>query len=316
LILLSLDLQTVFLNLLELFLLIGAGYGVVRSGALPASASSAFSGLLMNVTLPATILTSLVRPYDPAFIRDGVLTAVLGAVLILGYGLFCIPALCLFRVPEERRGIWILCCTFCNNGFMGFPITLALFGEEGLALAVFLAIPFNLLIYTAGPWLVCLDRPSSGDAQPSSWRAILFTATNLATLLGILLYALRIPLPAVIVSPLGYLSDITTPLSMVVIGMNLVGQRVSAILRDRDVLSASLLRLLVLPVLTWALLELLPISNPLVVGVIVVIMAMPCAAVTSILAESYGGNTEFPSKSVFLSSLFCLVTIPLISLLL
>lgn len=198
----------------------------------------------------------------------------------------------------------------------GFPITLALFGEEGLALAVFLAIPFNLLIYTAGPWLVCLDRPSSGDAQPSSWRAILFTATNLATLLGILLYALRIPLPAVIASPLGYLSDITTPLSMVVIGMNLVGQRVSAILRDRDVLSASLLRLLVLPVLTWALLELLPISNPLVVGVIVVIMAMPCAAVTSILAESYGGNTEFPSKSVFLSSLFCLVTIPLISLLL
>lgn len=98
--------------------------------------------------------------------------------------------------------------------------------------------------------------------------------------------------------------------------MNLVGQRVSAILRDRDVLSASLLRLLVLPVLTWALLELLPISNPLVVGVIVVIMAMPCAAVTSILAESYGGNTEFPFKSVFLSSLFCLVTIPLISLLL
>ena len=211
----SLDLQTVFLNLLELFLLIGAGYGVVRSGALPASASSAFSGLLMNVILPATILTSLVRPYDPAFIRDGVLTAVLGAVLILGYGLFCIPALCLFRVPEERRGIWILCCTFCNNGFMGFPITLALFGEEGLALAVFLAIPFNLLIYTAGPWLVCLDRPSSGDAQPSSWRAILFTATNLATLLGILLYALRIPLPAVIASPLGYLSDITTPLSSV-----------------------------------------------------------------------------------------------------
>lgn len=127
----SLDLQTVFLNLLELFLLIGAGYGVVRSGALPASASSAFSGLLMNVTLPATILTSLVRPYDPAFIRDGVLTAVLGAVLILGYGLFCIPALCLFRVPEGRRGVWILCCTFCNNGFMASPLLWRCSGRKG-----------------------------------------------------------------------------------------------------------------------------------------------------------------------------------------
>lgn len=312
----SLDLQTVFLNLLELFLLIGAGYGAVRCGALPASASSVFSRLLIHVTLPATILTSLVRPYDPAFIRDGILTVVLGTVLIFGYGLFCIPALRLFRVPEGRRGVWTLCCTFCNNGFMGFPITLALFGEEGLALAVFLAIPFNLLIYTAGPRLVCLDRTASKGTQSFSWRAILFTAPNLATLLGILLYALRIPLPEVLASPLGYLSDITTPLSMVVIGMNLVGQRLPDILRDRDVLSSSLLRLLILPVLTWALLSLLPISNPLVMGVIVIIMAMPCAAVTSVLAESYGGNTEFSSKCVFLSSLLCLVSIPLISLLL
>ncbi len=316
LIFLSLDLQAVFLNLLELFLLIGAGYGVVRCGALPASASSAFSSLLMNVTLPATILTSLVRPYDAAFIRDGVLTAVLGAILILGYGLFCIPALRVFRVPEGRKGVWILCCAFCNNGFMGFPITLALFGEEGLALAVFLAIPFNLLLYTVGPRLVCLDLQSSKNPHSFSWRDILFTTANLATLLGILLYSLRIPIPAVLASPLSYLSDITTPLSMIVIGMNLVGQHLSDILRDRDVLSASFLRLLILPILTWILLGLLPISNSLVVGVIIIIMSMPCAAVTSILAESYGGNTEFSSKSVFLSSLLCLITIPLISLLL
>ena len=91
--------------------------------------------------LPATILTSLVRPYDPAFIRDGVLTAVLGAVLILGYGLFCIPALCLFVSRRSAGASGSLCCTFCNNGFMGFPITLALFGEEGLALAVFWRSP-------------------------------------------------------------------------------------------------------------------------------------------------------------------------------
>ena len=46
--------------------------------------------------------------------------------------------------------------------------------------------------------------------QSLPWGAILFTATNLATLLGILLYALQIPLPAVLAAPLNYLSDITS----------------------------------------------------------------------------------------------------------
>ena len=100
----SLDLQTVFLNLLELFLLIGAGYGVVRSGALPASASSAFSGLLMNVTLPATILTSLVRPYDPTFIRDGVLTGV-DEYALAQEG----EAVCTRVLREPCEAFWNLC---------------------------------------------------------------------------------------------------------------------------------------------------------------------------------------------------------------
>ena len=199
---------------------------------------------------------------------------------------------------------------------MGFPIALALFGEEGLALAVFLGIPFNLLAYTTGATLICMDRSASGDAPPVSWRSILLTVVNGATLLGLILYAAQIPIPEVIDTPLTYLADVTTPLSMLIIGMNLTGGSVSALLRNRDVLSSAFLRLLLLPLLTWGILMLLPVEDPLVIGVTLIIMAMPSPAVTSILAETYGGDTQFASEAVFLSSLLCLVTIPLISLLL
>src|SRR5699024_9493467 len=73
-----LDIGEVFSNLLGLFLLIGVGYGAVRFRVLPASASKLFSQLLMNVTLPATVLTSLVQPYDPAFLSSGLLEVALG----------------------------------------------------------------------------------------------------------------------------------------------------------------------------------------------------------------------------------------------
>ena len=311
-----LDIRDVFSNLFGLFLLIGVGYGAVRFCVLPASASKMLSSLLMNVTMPATIFTSLVRPYDPAFLRAGLLEVVLGLALYILYGVISTLLARPFRVTRERRGLWTFACAFNNNGFMGFPIALALFGEEGLALAVFLGIPFNLLAYTTGATLICMDRSASGDAPPVSWRSILLTVVNGATLLGLILYAAQIPIPEVIDTPLTYLADVTTPLSMLIIGMNLTGGSVSALLRNRDVLSSAFLRLLFLPLLTWGILMLLPVEDPLIIGVTLIIMAMPSPAVTSILAETYGGDTQFASEAVFLSSLLCLVTIPLISLLL
>ena len=219
-----LDIRDVFSNLFGLFLLIGVGYGTVRLRVLPASASKMLSSLLMNVTMPATIFTSLVRPYDPAFLRAGLLEVVLGLALYILYGVISALLARPFRVTRERRGLWTFACAFNNNGFMGFPIALALFGEEGLALAVFLGIPFNLLAYTTGATLICMDRSASGDAPPVSWRSILLTVVNGATLLGLILYAAQIPIPEVIDTPLTYLADVTTPLSMLIIGMNLTAE--------------------------------------------------------------------------------------------
>ena len=311
-----LNIEDVFLNLMELFLLIGVGCGAVRLNLLPASASKLFTALLMNITLPATIFTSLARPYDPAFFSSGVLIAALGTGFYLLYGAVCLLLVRIFRIPAGRQGVWVLGCVFSNNGYMGFPIALALFGEEGLVLAVLLGIPFNLLSYTSGARLVSMDRAAAGGAPPLSWRALLLTVVNGSTLLGLLFFAAQWPVPAVLSAPLTYLSNVTTPLSMLIIGMSLSGGDLLTPLRDWSVLSGCGVRLLLLPLLTLGLVKLLPLDAPLVVGVLVVIRAMPSAALTSLLAEAYGGDTEFAAQLVFLSSLLCLVTIPLISLLL
>ena len=311
-----LDIRDVFSNLFGLFLLIGVGYLAVRLQILPTSASKLFTSLLMNITLPATILTSLVRPFDSAFLHSGVLIIILGTTCYFLYGAVSALLVRPFRIPKGRRGMWIMACIFSNNGFMGFPISLALFGEEGLVLAVFLGIPFNLLAYTTGPKLVCMDRSALQGAPPVSWRSILLSPINVVTLLGLVMYVVQLPIPPVLEAPLTYLADVTTPLSMLIIGMNLTGGKISTLLHDRDVFSSALLRLLLLPLLAWLFLSLLPIDEPLVIGVLLIVMAMPTAAVTSLLAETYDINTEFAAELVFFSSLLCLITIPLISLLL
>lgn len=310
------DLGVLFSNLVGLFLLIGVGFFAVRMGILPAGASKPLSTLLMKITLPATILTSMIRPFDPAFLTLGVWMLGLGTGMLLLFALLSLGLSRLLRVPEGRRGMWCCCTTFFNNGFMGFPIALAIFGEEGLTLTVIMSIPFTLLMYSLGAKMVCMDLPEGSGSQSISWQKAVFSAVNAAMAVGLVLYFTQLPLPEAIHAPLDYLADATTPLSMIITGMNLAQGRTSEVFRDRDVFTASGVRLLLLPVLAWALMGLLPGLPPLALGAALLNMSMPAPAAATLLGEQYGGCTQLSARVVFLSSLLSLATVPLIAMLL
>ena len=309
------DLSVLFSNLVGLFLLIGVGFMAVRLRVLPAEASKPMSALLMKITLPATIFASMIRPYDPSFLSLGIAALVLSALFFPLYAALSLPLSRLFRVPQGRRGMWCCCTTFCNNGFMGFPVAYALFGDDGLILAVIMGIPFNLLIYTLGAKMVCMDA-APGDDRSLSLRSALLSPIYGAILLSLIFYFAQITVPGPILTPIQHLSNVTTPLSMFVTGMNLAQGKVSDTVRDRDAISAFLVRLLLFPVMTWALMLPFTSLDPLVVGVTLVIMAMPAPAASTIMGEQYGGCVQLGARVVFLSSLLCILTLPLVALLL
>lgn len=308
------DLAVLISNLVGLFLLIGVGFFVVRAGLIPAGTSKPLSTLLMKVTVPATIVCSMLRPFDPGFLKLGASMILVGAVMFPLFAALSMGLSKLLRVPEGRRGMWCCCATFCNNGFMGFPVALALFGEEGLALTVMLSIPFNFLLYSLGAKMVCMDV--TGAQKPLSWGRAVLNLVNLSMAVGLVLYFTQFRLPQAVLGPLGYLSDATTPLSMIVTGMNLSQGKMSDVLRDRDAFTASGARLLLFPMLAWALMRLVPGLDALVVGAAVINFAMPAPAAATFIGEEHGGCTQLAARIVFLSSLLCMAAIPLVSLLL
>lgn len=312
----QLSIEVLLSNLVGLFLLIGVGYGMVRGGLVPLSSTGALTSLLLKVALPATIFTSMIRPFDPSFVRDAVIIVVVSTVLFFLYAAVSAGLVKVFKVPKGRQGVWMLAATFCNNGFMGFPVAYALFGDEGLALAVMLGIPFNILMYSLGATQVSLDRCAGGEKTRLTVKQVLFSAVNGAILLGLIFYAAQIPVPEVIFTPLQHLSNITTPLSMLITGMSLAASPLPSLFRDRDAITCVVTRLILLPLLTWVLLLLLPIPNPLITSVILIIMSMPSAAVVTAMAQRYESDRELAARMVCLSSLLCMVTLPLIALLL
>ena len=310
------DLSVLLSNLIGLFLLIGVGFFAVRTGILPAEASKPLTALLMKITVPATIVSSMLRPLDMGFLKMGASMLLVGMVILPLFSVVSLGLSRLFRVPDGRRGMWCFCATFCNSGFMGFPVALALFGEEGLALTVILSIPFNLMMYSIGAKMVCMDLPRDGSAQAISWGKVIFSVINLSLMVGLFFYFTQIQLPQAVRGPLDYLAGVTTPLSMMITGMNLSQGKAGDIFRDRDILTAAGTRLLILPVLAWGLMRLVPGLSSLVLGAALLNFSMPSPAAAALLGEQYGGDTQTAVRAVFVSSLLCIVTIPLVSLLL
>ena len=310
------DIAVLFSNLVGLFLLIGVGFFAVRMNVLPIEAAKPMSALLMKITVPATVVSSMLRPFDPAFLRLGLSILAVGTVLFALFAALSLGLAPLCRVPQGRRGMWCCCATFCNNSFMGFPVALAVLGEEGLALTVILAIPFNLMAYSIGARMVCMDADGAGAAPAASWKRALFSMINLATLVGTVLYITQLPVPEAVQTPLRHLSNVTTPLSMIITGMNLSQGSLADVVRDRDAFTASAMRLLLFPLIAWGVMRCIPGLDGLVMGAALLNMSMPAPAAATLMGEEYGGNVQIGSRIIFLSSLLCVATIPLISLLL
>lgn len=310
------DIAVLFSNLVGLFLLIGVGFFAVRMNVLPIQAAKPMSALLMKITVPATVVSSMLRPFDPAFFRLGLSILAVGTVLFALFAALSLGLAPLCRVPRGRRGMWCCCATFCNNSFMGFPVALAVLGEEGLALTVILAIPFNLMAYSIGARMVCMDADGAGAAPAASWKRALFSTINLATLVGTVLYITQLPVPETVQTPLRHLSNVTTPLSMIITGMNLSQGSLADVVRDQDAFTASAMRLLLFPLIAWGVMRCIPGLDGLVMGAALLNMSMPAPAAATLMGEEYGGNVQIGSRIIFLSSLLCVATIPLISLLL
>ncbi len=301
-------------NLTVIFIMIAVGFAAGRAKVVGKSAQGDFTSFLMNVTLPCTIFSSMLRPYDPALIRDSFIIFIMGLIVFGGGLILYLPVSRLCGVAQERRNVWTLSAALCNIGFMGFPLVKAIFGDDGLFLASIMNLAYNCIAWSLGTRVICMNGDDQGKIP---WKKILLTNNNYAVVIGLFFFLSQLSLPDAVVTVVQSFGGITTPLSMFLIGLTLSGGSLSKVFRDRDIWTASAIRLIVSPLVIIALLKLLPLPEGSVLGgVVALIMAMPCPSVSLILAQQYDQDVELAAGAIFLSSLCCIGTIPLIMMLL
>lgn len=294
----------VLLQVLTLFLLMMCGLFSMKKGLLDDRGASTLNMLVLSFAQPALILTGMQKDASPELIRDLLLTFVVACVIMGVSGL--IGSL-LFRGQEEkRRTVLTNMCMMSNCGFMGYPVIIAALGQDALIYAVMYVSAFNLM-----SWTVCAGVFGGRSAMRP--LQLLKNPSLAAVLAGFVLFLTGWRLPGFVNDALTMLGNITTPVAMFVIGARLTGLQWSH-LSDKPLLGVCFLRLIAFPLASLLLLRLTPLSDA-VINALYLCTAMPCAALTAMMAEQYRSDTLLASRGVALSTALSMATVPLMLLL-
>ena len=190
---------------------------------------------------------------------------------------------------------------------MGYPIVETILGKDAIFYAAIFTIPFNLLIMTLGVFVICKENNNYSFSFKS-----LINPVIISIFIGLSLFILNIKLPYIINRPIELLGNITTPLSMIVIGSMLCLSSISECVKNKKLYIVSFIRLVLMPILIYFILKGI-VYDKLLFSIPIVIVSMPVASNTAILSSEYNANDKLASQLVFMSTLFSIVTIPIIS---
>lgn len=297
----------IFNSVIILFLIMIVGFVIRKAGVLNEQLNKGLSGLLINVTLPFMVIASFNMEYDSELMMKAL--KILVYSILIHVILYFVSYIFFFKFKKDKQAVLRFTTTFSNTGFMGFPILGSIYGPIGVFYASIFNIPFNIFIWSLGVMLF------TGKSDIKTIRKTVINPALIAVIVGVIIFRFSIKLPIPVIKSVKMIGDITTPLSMIIIGSMLAEMRIKDIFSDLSIYYGAIIRLVVIPVVIYYALKMFGVDE-FIVGICVILEAMPAAVITAIIAEKYEGNAIYASQNVFITTVLSVITIPAVILVL
>lgn len=290
-------------QILILFIIMSIGIIARRSKVITEATEKSISTLIMKIAMPAMIITSSSIQYSQEIIPNMLNIFLITVTSYVIIALFGMLTSYWFKLERDTSHVYISLLVFANVGFMGFPLAKALYGDIGVFYASIVNLVFTVGIWTYG----ILLYNSKGKISLKN----LFNIGTISSIFAIVIFLLQIRLPAPLMAAFDITGKMTTPLSMLMIGSLIANINLKELFGDWKVYWVSLLKLIVIPLATAFILKALGI-NSIVISMCTLMAAVPSAATNSIFAKEFDVNPIFASVAVFITTLLCIVTLPLV----
>lgn len=288
-------------------LMIILGYLFKRFGILKPQDSNALSSIVITVSMPAMIFLNLSK----ATIHSKMVILPITSILISLLGMFIAFLYCKHRKYDKIK-TWtiMIAAAMMNTGFIGYPITLGVFGNEGLINAIFFDLVTPILFVAYGMLLV---KEFGGDKRRIIREGLTFMPLW-GVIFGLIANVIHFQPGYVLNTTLNYLSESTVPLIMLSLGLTINFRDIKKYMDDSLVVSA--IRLLIAPFVVFVILGALSVTG-LVFKVSVLEAGMSTAMTALVLAITYKLDDKLMSSIIIVDVLLSLITLTVwISLLL
>lgn len=316
----------VLITVVFLLLLAVPGFIFAKIKMFPQSASGTLSVIVLYGCQPVLIVTSFQGcAYNPSIAVNMLLVAgIATAAHLLMFGLVKL-AFIKWQSDDKVKLVKYL-SVFSNCGFMGLPFLQSLFTEGSVQAelivycAVVLAV-FNVLNWTFGVYII------TGEKKEIAVKKVLLNPVIISVIFSLaLFFIMKKPLiecttagtvgykiVSKLMNSLQFLSNMTTPLSMFVIGIRLANIKPKQLLTDKWAYVATAVKLIAMSFVTMFLVAYLPIATT-IKYTIFFLLSMPSATSGAMMAVQYGKDSDFASIGVVLSTICSIVTLPLLYL--
>lgn len=288
--------------ILPFFALMACGYFCQARGILGERGTDILNGFVYWFALPA-LLFRVMASVEPSVLLNGNVLAAYAGASVFVMLLAIVLGRAVFKNTVAEGYLSGMNASYGNTGFLGIPLTFVAFGEAA-AVPTIITVILSVLVS-----VFCLAGMTAAQQEKSSLNNLLFQSLGLifknplliAPLAGLILAVLHIPLPATVSNFTQLLGNAATPCALFAVGMFLYARPVSGALVE--VAFSNFLKLLIMPLIVWGLVQTIFPVPPLWEAVIVIMAATPTGAGSFILAKQFGLYEVRTSSAILLSTL-------------
>ena len=275
---------------IAMFLMMAVGIVLYKTKRLDNQGASQMANVALYVAGPAITISAFATTFDADKLIAGGVCMLLTWVFTLG------SAAIAWLIYRDRQLISQLGIMISNMGFMGIPLVQAVLGDEYvfyISACIAAQIPIT---FTYGIWLAS--------------QRVLSNPAIIAVFVGVVLFLCSFELTGVSQAAVSGLSGLNTGLAMIVLGSYLAQADLRSILRNKNLYLTHAVRLLVVPLAIVAILAVMPLSTPIKLTLLIG-FAAPSGTVTAIFPQMFGKDYRFGAGLVSSSTLFSLLTMPI-----
>lgn len=295
-------------TILSIIIMIGLGYFLKRIDFLSEKDIDPFNRIVMYILMPCMIFHAIYSADLSLLPKLGILPFI---ILASSFATGIVSYFILKRLKLDDITLWSVLVTvmIANTAFMGYPVTLGIYGADGFLRAIFCDMA-TLCIFLILSFVLILKF---GGTVKTAVRKIALFPPLWAVILGLGFNFLNIPIGPVIDNTVNYLGQGAIPLIMIALGLSI---DFSALSRSKSMIAfTSVMKLAFFPFVAFVIASKIGLVD-LQYSISVIEAAMPSGMMSLLLAITYKLDYELTSDCILINTVISLITLPAIIMLL